>query len=282
MIPDYFPTDHRDYIREELSLRQQRRPQYSLRAFARDLSMSASSLCEFLAGRQGLSQKRVLNIAGRLGLGIEQQQHFWDLIESRFARQEAERRAAKIRALRRSQESNNHLTREKFHLISDWYYLTLVEILSLPNLYLSYSDLCHILNISSTELKVALTRLEKLGLVEEVSSPTGLFHRAKSEVTLAGDSGPDEAVRLCHQQMLAMQSLAVEKKPIQERESLSVAFKVSQKEWPHIRAEMKRAIISVASRFGLELEANDQVICMSMQMITLLSPEKESNSEKVG
>ena len=64
MIQDYLPKDASSYLQEELALRKARRPQYSLRAFARDLGMSPSALSEFLAGQQGMSKDRAVGIGG--------------------------------------------------------------------------------------------------------------------------------------------------------------------------------------------------------------------------
>ena len=78
-----YPRDPRQYLKAELELRQQRRPQYSLRAFARDLNMSPSTLSDFFHGKLGLSKDRVRHIGTKLNLTDMQQSHFNDLLEVR-------------------------------------------------------------------------------------------------------------------------------------------------------------------------------------------------------
>src|SRR5262245_32015851 len=94
---DVFPPDPRQYLKSELELRQQRRPQYSLRAFARDLNMSPSTLSDFFHGKLGLSRERVRHVGEKLRLSEAQQEHLNDLLESRFARKNEDRKAAKWR-----------------------------------------------------------------------------------------------------------------------------------------------------------------------------------------
>jgi uncharacterized protein (TIGR02147 family) len=279
MIPDFYPPDGRDYLREELSLRQARRPNYSLRAFARDLNMSPSSLCEFLTGRQGLSLGRVHHVAERLGMAPAQRDHFSDLVEAKFGRSPEIRRSAEVRAKRRAIDDSHRLSREKFYFVADWYHLTLLEILSLPRAKYSPDELAEILNISAAQVQLACERLQQLGLISPRSKSSASSFDVLDDVTLAGDNGPDEAIRQCHQQLLLMQARAVDRKNDQERESLAVSFKIAQKDWQEIRAEMKRAILSIASRYGLDNANNDQVIAMSMQMITLIPKTTDDNKE---
>ena len=48
--------DYRDILREELAARTETNPQYSLRAFARDLGIGSARLSEVLNGNTGLSR----------------------------------------------------------------------------------------------------------------------------------------------------------------------------------------------------------------------------------
>ncbi|MGE0763618.1 MAG: hypothetical protein AB7N80_10105, partial [Bdellovibrionales bacterium] len=59
-----------------------------------------------------------------------------------------------------------------------------------------------------------------------------------------------------------------------ERESMSVSFKLPQAAWPELRKAMRDAVNSVASRYCDSENDCDQVVSLAMQMLTLLPSEK--------
>lgn len=278
MTPHFFPNDARNYLREELHLRQSRRPQYSMRAFARDLEISPSFLCEFLAGRQGLSKERAVWITQKINLAPAQREHFWDLIEAKFARTEQAKKVARVRVLQRTKNDKSRLSLDRFHLIADWYHFALLEIITLPESNYSHEELSQILHISVENVDSGIKRLLSLGLIEE--APTGSKNRylAKDELTSTEEDGANHAVQIAHQQLLRMHAEAVERKSIKERESLSVTFSLSQSDWEDARTELKQAIVGVLSKFGASKKPKDQVAVFSMQMMTLLSVLKNDGT----
>lgn len=277
MIPNFYPTDPRFYLREELGLRQARRPQYSLRAFARDLEMSPSFLCEFLAGRQGISRERVHWLAKKLNLPDEQREHFWDLVEAKFGRSPESKKSANVRVVQRSRNQKGKLSLERFRLIADWYNLVILEILSLPDRKYGTKALAEILGISDKEVKSSLARLKLLGLIAE--SEDGAI-TVSEDVTSTEENGPNDAIRLAHQQMLQMHAAQTEKKTIAARESLSIAFGIADADWSDFRRELKEAIVNVASKYSNRENKKDQVVCLSAQALTLLEPAVSAVSKE--
>lgn len=273
MTPAYFPLDARIYVREELELRQKRRPHYSLRAFARDLEISPSFLCEFLAGRQGFSRARAIWIANKLNLTDEQRDHFWDLIQAKFAHPAPLKHAAAFRAMQRAKSKPSHLELERFHLIADWYHFVLLEILGLKNGPKSLEEISTLIQAPKCDLEQALSRLEKLGFLK-VSQPEDQNHLPRYELltdmTSVGDEVPDRAVQLCHQQALRMQADAIETKSFAERENVTIVFSTRKDKWPDLRKEVQKAIIDVCAKYAEPSPENDQVVTLSAQWMTLI------------
>jgi transcriptional regulator with XRE-family HTH domain len=85
-------SDYRDYLRQEYLRRRATVPGYSLRAYARDLGLSPSHLCEILNGGQNLSPARARLIAARLSLSPAAERRFSALVDV------AGRKAALVRA----------------------------------------------------------------------------------------------------------------------------------------------------------------------------------------
>jgi uncharacterized protein (TIGR02147 family) len=275
MFPQHFPQDHRAYVREELELRQKRRPAYSMRAFARDLEVSPSFLCEFLAGRQGLSRERTVWIAEKLKLTAEQAEHFQDLIEAKFALNADKKKLAKFRAQQRNRNSDSHLSLENFHLIADWYHFALLEILGVPGPQKSMKQIARLIDVPEADLKEASARLLRLGLLKK----DGDRLTPVDDTTSAGGEIPDRAIRLSHQQTLAMHAAAVDRKEYTERENVSVTFSIAAQDWPKLRKEIQQSVMNVVARFAGVEAPKDQVVSLGLQAITLLDLETSPKAE---
>src|SRR4051794_25234007 len=87
--------DHRDVVRAFFTERAKRNPRYSLRAFSRDVGISASRLSEVLNGRSGsLSAHTVGSLSQRLGLGAREAAYFLALAQRDQSRSPGVREAA--------------------------------------------------------------------------------------------------------------------------------------------------------------------------------------------
>jgi hypothetical protein len=66
------PVTFRSVLREELERRQAANPRYSLRSFARDLSVDHSTLSQILRGKRRLTRRTVRAFGRRLRLAVPQ------------------------------------------------------------------------------------------------------------------------------------------------------------------------------------------------------------------
>lgn len=276
MIPQFYPSDPRAYVKEELEARQRRRPQYSMRAFARDLEISPSFLCEFLAGRQGLSRARALWIADKIHLNENQREHFWDLIQARFGYPEPVKKAAQLRAQERVRAADTHLSLDRFRLVADWYCFALLEILSLESGSRSLEEASRVLEVPLSELEAAVARMKNLGLISEQVGPEGRRFAARTEVTTVGEDVPNEAVRVSHRRALLAHADATIRKPFSERENFTGAFSIGQAEWPAFRRDLQKAVGDVVARYGATESRKNQVVSVTLQAMTLLDQEPET------
>src|SRR5258708_1981839 len=89
--------NYRSVLKSELETRCSRNPRYSLRAFARDLELSAPRLSGVLSGKFGLSRDAAEKIAQRLNYSKEETARFCDSVESLHARARVVRNLAKQR-----------------------------------------------------------------------------------------------------------------------------------------------------------------------------------------
>jgi uncharacterized protein (TIGR02147 family) len=88
---------YRDILKEEFSQRRRRNPRYSLRAFARDLKLSPSMLCDVINGNHGLSRAGASKVAQALNLNPQESEFFCDLVDCTNARSAIKRETARLR-----------------------------------------------------------------------------------------------------------------------------------------------------------------------------------------
>ena len=86
-------VDFGSALKEELVRRQEFIPSYSLRAFARDLNISASTLCEVIAGKHAVSTKMARHIVNLIVSQSLDATHladvYWEDLNSRMKLLEA-------------------------------------------------------------------------------------------------------------------------------------------------------------------------------------------------
>jgi uncharacterized protein (TIGR02147 family) len=156
--------DYRELLKDELAARCQRNPRYSQRAFARDIEMPPHKLSEVLRGKQGLSRPTAERIGKNLGMNAEERRRFCDLVDQKHGRSLAKRQAAAAR-LARDAQAPKTLDLDRFHLISDWYHLAILELAKVAGFKGAPRWIAGCLGITEAEAKLALERLERLGMI---------------------------------------------------------------------------------------------------------------------
>lgn len=109
--------NYRHYIQSEFENRRIRNPNYSLRAFARDLKTSPSRLSEAINGKRGISAKLAQGIARALALEGIDEEIFLLSVEAEHSRSEKQRRIAQEK-LKRTLDATD--AAPKTFTIVDW------------------------------------------------------------------------------------------------------------------------------------------------------------------
>ncbi len=243
--------DSREYLQFEFEVRKARRPAYSMRAFARDLHISPSSLNDFMKGRIGMSNARVQQIADALKWSPLRTQHFSDLISSKFENDKSVRAASMSRAKSRLRESAASHSLDAFKLISEWYYLVILEMCNLQD-HLQASQVSRNLKLSLATVNSAFRLLQKLGLLQE--GPKG--PKPVEESNFFDSDIPSESIRAGHAQMLNLAQAALETVSMNQRQSHSLVFSMNEGEVSKMHDEITKAVMNIVNRYALSSELN--------------------------
>lgn len=142
--------EFKTYLQEELVLRCQRNPAYSLRSFAKTVGLSPSFLSKILNGQRRITPAVFQKISTHLNL---EPALFSSFGEGEEPKPESE---MKLR----------NLELEYFKLISDWYHYAILELTNVEGFQDSPQWIAAKLGINVNQAKSALDRLLQLELLE--------------------------------------------------------------------------------------------------------------------
>jgi uncharacterized protein (TIGR02147 family) len=261
MLNEY--DDYRHYLRDVLEDRSRRNQSYSLRAFARDLGMSAARLSEVLNHKKGLSVEAGSHIAEALGLNRKETQYLCDLVQLRHARSESARKIASARIKCQSVKEPKQLADDIFYVISEWYHFAILELTFIDGFKSDVKWIARSLLISQAKAKLATNRLIRLGLLQKVK---GTLVKTDKYLTTS-DGIPSEAIRHLTRQLLQKAGDALEVQPIDDRDFSTVTMAIDKNRIPEAKriiADCRRALIDL-----LESGCQTDLYCFSAQLFRI-------------
>jgi uncharacterized protein (TIGR02147 family) len=210
-------TNYRSFLRAELAERIGRNPAYSLRAFARQIGISAPSLSLLLNEKQNFSPTAALRAATRIGLSGIESEYFCQLVNFETTKSPELKAAvlAKLSVLNPKRQLTE-LSVDRFKSISDWYHVALLEMTEIQGADFSPRALAKRLGIAPVEVEAALERLQRLELIEEIPGSKGSYRKVKRR-HVAKSMVPSEAIRKFHRQMLEKAMDSIEGQTPEER-----------------------------------------------------------------
>lgn len=255
--------DPRDYVTFEFELRRSRRPAYSMRAFARDLKISPSSLNDFMKCRVGMSKARVHSIAESLKWTASRTEHFLDLIASKYETDPGQKQAALLRVRKRIKDGSCGLSLDSFKAISDWYHLVILEITELRD-HVEVSQIATDLNLSASTVKEAIKRLQRLGLLH--TTEQGL--KPTENLSYFGDDHPSDAINNFQSQILELTQKSLQELPMEKRNNQSVVFSVDGTDVDAMNEELKRAALNIINKYA-QAKKRDNVHVFTMHSFSV-------------
>lgn len=206
--PISLPKDPLDWLQSEYDWRRLKNPRYSLRAFAQLAGVRSGRLSELLAGKRRLTPEACARMALRLGMAASECEQLVATLNA--ARQGSTR--SKVPA--DSPASFHELSEDVFSQISDWYYLALLNVLTVEGQPQGAGDLAKRLGLNVAVVKRALKTFLRLGLIERNGER---LVRTSKPITTSKDV-PSQAIKKYHHQMLDKAHEALDSVPTSERD----------------------------------------------------------------
>ena len=226
-----------------------------MRAFARDLGIGVGSISEVMSGKRELSKKNLMKVLQNLNISPEQRENFLNNKDPQ--------------ATRTPEQEHQLLIEDQFKLISDWYYLAILNLAKLKSNKASVKWISIRLNIEPYMAIEALERLQRLGLLR--IEKTKLVRTSKP-LTTSSDL-PSAAIRKHHSQNLHLAEKALHNVPIELREFGSVTMAVNLQNM----SKLKELLLKTRKKAAdlLEDEQATEIYTLSFQLFPLTVVRKK-------
>ncbi len=268
--------DPKQVLVETLSERQAHNPAYSMRAFARDLSLSPQQLSNILNGRRKITPKGAISIAQSLGFSQQDTEIFCESSKAKFAKHESVRKVAEVKLvlLKARVWPTRDLELDTFKTISNWYPLALIELIKISRGKPYAADVrwyAKKLNITETEVKSTLSRLLRLKLIS-AAKKGWTVNQTAVKIDLKSNS---EAIRNFHRQILEKANQALSFQTSEERYGTSSTLPFKIKNVALAKKRLQEFREKFLEEFADQNEG-EEVYGLSMQFFNLTQTPKES------
>jgi uncharacterized protein (TIGR02147 family) len=235
---------------EQLNQRKARNASYSLRAFSRDLGIGLGSLSEAIAGKRDLSKKNLLKVFQNLDISIDQREILLN--------QNSVKKISKT-----PEEVHELMLEDQFKLISDWYYMAILNLAKIKSNKASEQWISERLGIETYQAQDALHRLQRLGLLKIEKNK---IVRTAKPITTTQDL-PSVAIKKHHTQNLHRAEIALHEVDIHLREFGSVVVPTNIKNI----SKVKELLLKTRKKAALLLEDDQatEVYTLSFQLFPL-------------
>ena len=215
-------TEMQKLLVEHLEERKVKNQAYSLRAFARQMGVSPSTLSEVVRGRRRISRDLAEKIVDRLQVPPPRARAILGLFPSRRRL----RKTAPARAPRRTP-----LDMDQYYLIADWYYFAILSLAETVGFQNDVAWIAERLGLPKRTARAAVTRLVKLGMLTPDLAPTGVGFTTSSGLA-------HQAIRKNHVQSLALAQNSLARDPVAARVLTSVTMAIDPDLLPEAGARL--------------------------------------------
>lgn len=229
-------VSYQTVLQGELSRRCEKNSHYSLRAFAKFLEISPSSLSEILSGKRGISKNRATRIAEKLSLCPEQSAAFIHSVPVRGTKNYF------------SAARYVELAPEDFELISHPYVWALLSLLQLESYQEDIPKMAKAIGVDYEKIEKALENLLLLGLVKKIDQRfvrTGKSLRSSEEI-------PSQSIRNFHKEVFQLASESLEKDPVDQRDIRSMTMAIDEENLPKAKKLMLNFMAEMSKLMSTE------------------------------
>lgn len=237
-----------NYLQTELQRRQAANPLYGLRALAKQLAISPAQLSQMLSGKRPVSRKMAAHLAKVLAIPPGEQRMLEDTTPA---------------------NQKPTLDEEHFGLIAHWAHFAILSLAEIKENKADPRWIARRLGLGHAEVREALERLQRLGLLE--------IQQGKLKATMAAwQTTPEVAsvsVRRSHKTHLELAARKLDEVPVEWREFTTLTMAVNPQKIKQAKVLVKKFKHEMESI--LESGKKSEVFTLAIQLYPLSDVQQE-------
>lgn len=217
MLKNLIDQDHiRFLVKSHLANAKKKNPLFSLRAFAKKVSISAGGLSSFLAGKTDYSLEMLEKLVYETVSSPEERKDILQRYNTILIEQ--------LRDLNKRKTIDSRVLREnEISFIQDWYHYALLFLIRTKDFKLDILWISKRLGISTGEVEAALSRLITLNLIKLNQDQTVAL---LENTVRTSDDVSSRALRIMHKQMLSLAAESIDHVPVHLRDITSITLPI--------------------------------------------------------
>ena len=206
-------------------------------------------------------------------MSAEQKEHWADLVESKFCRDQEKRKISLVRVKARLEADKNAVSVEEFKTISEWQHCAYLELIGMDN---KYADLKLAAQALKVPLKVMRDSVERLVDLKLLRATANGSYEVSARANF-GSQAPSEGIRFFHQQVLEKAMVALETQGMDRRYNSSAFVTLAKSKIPVIIEELQSMVFKILEPHiqSANGEKEEELYCLSLQFFDLLKKSEE-------
>ncbi|MGZ3791631.1 MAG: TIGR02147 family protein [Bdellovibrio sp.] len=273
----YEYDNFRTFLRDFYLSAKKKDKKMSFRYFSRLAGLSSpSSLKRVMDGERKLTPIGIEKFAKALKLSKTETSFFEKLVQFNQSEDANEKQSLAKDLLKfRGYQRTKPLNQAQFNCLANWYYLTIREMVNLPNFVEDPQWIANHLNppIKVSEAKKALEEMLQLGLL--VYSAEGKLIQSNAHIS-TGDEVTSGAVANYHRQLLILASDSIETVAREHRDISAMTLGVSEKSAKTLKEMIQNFRKEVVEFLAQQSDDNESVYQLNLQLFPVANSKKES------
>ena len=250
-------------IKECLSVKQKENPQYSLRAFARDIGVHHGTLGQVLRGIRHLPYKDADSVANKLRLSPKERTLFMESLL---------RKKLSIDSIKIDELDESFMLDESFYkVLAEWEHYAILELFNLDGFKGSLEEIASKLNLSKNRAEVALNNLIVCGLL--VVDGFGRLSPAHTDLRTT-ENIKSQALRDSHIETMKMGIEKIESVEVELRDFSSIAVSLNLDKLPEAKTIIREFRMKMAALLR-DCEQKTDVYQLAIQFFPLTDVTKK-------
>lgn len=242
------------WLQRQFTERCKRNPRYSLRAFAKNLDMEASSLSQILSGKRPVSKKSMQALCEKLSANPNDLKNFGLL------------------TIEASDADFMQVSLDTFSVISEWYHYAILELTFVSGFKADPKWIARKLSITVEEAKAATERLKRLGLLLEEN---GSLIKSSKFITNLSAVNTSSAHRELQRQVVEKALTAIDECQPEEKDITSMTMAIDVKKMNKAKDLIRKFRRDLSAL--LEDGEQSQVYNLAIQLYPISKKDDQEN-----